>query len=104
MSNTRPWAIRHTRPGYPPLWWRPEAKGYTSDIAEAGFFTEEQARSVDGPRNETGEDPTGDEAIPPERLVGIVEEAINTATYRLERLTGMRKLLTGEQITDTDEP
>lgn len=100
---TRPWAIRHTAPGYPPMWWRPEAKGYTSDIAEAGFFTAEQARAVDGPRNDSGNDPTSDEAIPPERLVGIVSAEIDTATHRLQRLAAMRKILNGEQITDIDE-
>lgn len=102
--STRPWFIRHTRPGYPPMWWRPEAKGYTSDIAEAGFFTEEQARSADGPWNEIGVDPTADEAIPPERAVGIVAAEIDTTTHRLQRLTAIRELLNGELLTDTDKP
>jgi hypothetical protein len=38
--------IEHWRKGEPRLWWRPESKGYTWNVEEAGRYSEGEAASI----------------------------------------------------------
>lgn len=52
------------------LWWRPDSKGYTYDIRQAGLYTEAEARSICGIRGEEA-------AWPEEAMRDGIESAVS---------------------------
>jgi len=48
MSGEQLYYIRDIRSivGNCALWWRPDSRGYTCDLDQAGLYTEKQARSI----------------------------------------------------------
>jgi hypothetical protein len=44
MNEKLTWGLRHFGHAHPPLWWRPDSDGYTTDISDAGLFNEEFAK------------------------------------------------------------
>jgi len=74
------------------LWWKPEGKGYTDDIAQAGLFSEEQASEFNGPRYEGVLAPR-DQAIAPLEMLRMVQAEVRKTEARLGNLTALARRL-----------
>ena len=63
-------------------WFRPNAAGYTRDVAEAGIYTDQDARGYI--------DVEGLSAVPLESVLGMIDNQIKGAEQRLSALRALR--------------
>jgi hypothetical protein len=90
-DNPGGWGIRYYE-GVTLLWWKEDGMGYTSDIAEAGLFSEEEALAHNGLRYEGPSAPC-DQATPPSEMLTKTQEEMRRLETRLGNLTAFRNRL-----------
>lgn len=79
-------------------WWRPDAKGYTLDVSEAGLYSRDDALRIHGGErsNPAGEHGSGrDVAVPPARMRELVDAALAKAREGVPRLEQARDAVAG---------